>query len=229
MNITRSEVLMVGGIELTQEAERHVHLDSTTKLLSVACGTGELELYLVRKYNCETIGVDKTVKFIKRANEKLESGTLDVDVKFEVGDGNSLMYESGSFDIIFCCGSICAFYYNGLKEFRRLLKPRGKVIIIEAIWRQEDIPEDVEKFWTKAFDDILTVKTAKGHLQAFENHGFCMLFSKEYHKPEWWDAYYDDRGEGPEWQKAKTNYQAQQDYIGIGLFILEKAASSHID
>ncbi len=79
-NITRSEVLMVGGIELTHEAEQHVYLDSTTKLLSVACGTGELELYLVRKYNCETIGVDKTVKFIKRANEKLESSALDFNI-----------------------------------------------------------------------------------------------------------------------------------------------------
>lgn len=50
--ISRSEVIMPGGIELTQIAEDQMDLSSDSKLLSVACGTGELELYLAEKYGC---------------------------------------------------------------------------------------------------------------------------------------------------------------------------------
>jgi len=53
-----------------------------------------------------------------------------------------------------------------------LLKPEGKAVIIEAIWRREKIPEDVRKFWTKAFDDTLIVHTFEGHVGAFKDHGF---------------------------------------------------------
>ena len=47
--ISRKEVIMPGGIELTRVAESYMALSSDSKLLSVACGTGELELYFAKK------------------------------------------------------------------------------------------------------------------------------------------------------------------------------------
>jgi hypothetical protein len=47
--ICRQQAIMPGGIELTREAEPYLALDSFVTLLSVACGTGELELYLAAK------------------------------------------------------------------------------------------------------------------------------------------------------------------------------------
>jgi cyclopropane fatty-acyl-phospholipid synthase-like methyltransferase len=47
--ISRSEVIMPGGIELTREAEGQLDIEADTRLLSVACGTGEIELFLAVK------------------------------------------------------------------------------------------------------------------------------------------------------------------------------------
>lgn len=42
--ISRQEVIKPGGIELTKETEQHMGLGPSTPILSVACGTEQLEL-----------------------------------------------------------------------------------------------------------------------------------------------------------------------------------------
>jgi hypothetical protein len=56
IKIRRPEVIMPGGIELTLEAERFLDVQRDTRMLSVGCGTGELELYLAEKYGCTVEG-----------------------------------------------------------------------------------------------------------------------------------------------------------------------------
>ena len=69
MEISREEVIMPGGVELTKEAEQHMGLGPPTTLLSVACGTGELELYLAEKYKCNVVGIDLGIECAFRFNQ----------------------------------------------------------------------------------------------------------------------------------------------------------------
>ncbi|NIM92228.1 MAG: methyltransferase domain-containing protein [Anaerolineales bacterium] len=217
---SRKEVIMPGGIELTKEAERHVNLRANTRMLSVACGTGELELYLAEKYKCYIVGVDTSDDFIRSAREKTAARRLGDLVTFEVGDGNALTFGDASFDVVFCSGALCAFFDNGLREFHRVLKPGGRAVVIDVIWRREDVPEEIERCWTGGTACVLTLN---GNEQAFATHQFHTLFAREYHEPSWWEAYYEDRGNASHWQEERQNYRAHQDYIGLGLFVIEKA------
>ena len=217
--ITRNEVIMPGGIELTKAAENYMSLNSESKLLSVACGTGEIELYLAEKYSCQIIGIDSGQNFIAKAQKKALDRNLQDFATFEIGNGNSLDFEAGSFDIVFCSGALCAFFHNGLKEFFRVLKPKGRAVIIDVLWRQENIPQEAFDCWSGGTAHILTLD---GNDQAFKEFGFRTIYSKEYHEPSWWEAYYDDMGNARHWQEERGNYQAQQDYIGLGLFVIER-------
>lgn len=74
--ISRRDVIMPGGVQLTMEAERHVALDSSTTMLSIACGSGELGLYLAEKYKCHMVGIDSDAGFIRAARQKTAARTL---------------------------------------------------------------------------------------------------------------------------------------------------------
>jgi ubiquinone/menaquinone biosynthesis C-methylase UbiE len=113
--ISRKQVIMPGGIELTREAERHIGLRPDTRMLSVACGTGGLELYLAEKFGCPVVGVDLSASFIRAAREKAAARKLDDLVSFEIGDGSSLAFGDASFDMVFCSGALCAFFESGLR------------------------------------------------------------------------------------------------------------------
>jgi ubiquinone/menaquinone biosynthesis C-methylase UbiE len=220
--VSRQEVIMPGGIELTKEAEQHIGLGPSTTVLSVACGTGELELYLAEKYKCHIIGIDLGEGFIRTAREKTAARNLDDLATFEIGDGNSLTFEEASFDAVFCSGALCAFFDNGLREFHRVLKPGGRAVVIDVIWRREDLPKEVADRWAEGTADILTVN---GNCAAFAEKGFLVLFARAYHEPSWWDAYYEDRGKAPYWIAESKRYKQDQEYLGLGLFVLEKTAT----
>lgn len=217
--ICRQEVIMPGGIELTLEAERHLDMNPDTKVLSVACGTGELECYLAENYGCAIVGIDITEGFIERARKKAAARGLGSLVQFKIGDGNCLEFGNGMFDVVFCSGALCEFYDNGLAEFHRVLRRGGRAAIIDVIWKSEQVPRDVEQCWTEGTAKILTLD---GNCRAFTSHGFKVLFSQAYHEPSWWEAYYDDRGNAPNWQQERANYRAHKDYIVLGLFVTEK-------
>lgn len=217
--ICRQEVIMPGGVELTLEAERHLDINPDAKILSVACGTGELECYLAQKYGCTVIGIDVSESFIARALKKRAARDLGCLVRFKIGDGNSIESDGRMFDVVLCSGALCEFFDNGLAEFHRVLKLGGRAVIIEVIWKSEQVPMDIQQCWTGGTAKVLTLN---GNCRAFTRQGFKVIFSQAYHKPSWWEAYYDDRGNAPNWQEERANYRAHKDYIAVGLFVIEK-------
>ncbi|MCY3410969.1 MAG: class I SAM-dependent methyltransferase [Candidatus Heimdallarchaeota archaeon] len=218
MKIRRSEVIMPGGIELSFEAEKYLELNADKEVLSIACGTGEIEIYFNEKYSCTLLGVDISEKLIERAKRKVNVYKLK-NINFIIGDGNNLEIEDSTFDVVYCSGAICAFYYNGVKTMNRVLKPGGRAAIIEVVWREQAVPQEIKDVWA---GDSSIVLTEEGNNEVFENNNFRVIYSKTYDEPEWWKAYFDDRGKGEHWDEERKNYHAHRKYLGLGLFILEK-------
>ena len=217
--IRREQVIMPGGVELTRDAEPHLGLGPATTMLSVACGTGELELYLANKYECRITGVDLSEGFIRQAREKAAARGLGHLVRFRIGDGNALEFEDATFDVVFCSGALCAFFHTRLREFYRVVKPGGKCVITDVVWRHERVPPAVVQRWTEGTAHVLTLA---GNCEAFTQQGFRVLFSRVYHQPSWWEAYYHDRGDAPHWVEERDNYRRDEEHLGVGLLIVTK-------
>ena len=106
--------------------------DSPKSILDVATGTGDLAIALKRAMPSSRVsGIDFSAGMLKFAKEKSKKKAFDID--FRVGDGQNIDFADNSFDLVTIAYGIRNFSDRdlGLREFYRVLKPNGKLIILE--------------------------------------------------------------------------------------------------
>ena len=102
------------------------------RVLDVATGTADLALSLkASRPNAEVIGVDFAEAMLERGRHK--ALVRGLDVRLEAGDGLNLPYADASFDVLTIAYGLRNFadYQAGLQEFYRLLKPGGRLVVLE--------------------------------------------------------------------------------------------------
>ncbi len=105
------------------------------RVLDVACGTGDLTQLFARTEASEVVGVDFTPEMLDLAcakRERLEP-RVRARVSYEVGDAMDLRFEDASFDIVSIAFGIRNVQDPGraLREFVRVLRPGGRLVILE--------------------------------------------------------------------------------------------------
>jgi len=114
---------------LLKKVVQEAQLDADQQVLDAGCGTGNL-IPLLQKNRIEYIGIDIIPEALEIAQKKIFSE----NIKIEFGDiSKKSKFQSNTFDRII---SINVFYIlsdkgreSALKEFHRILKPGGKLII----------------------------------------------------------------------------------------------------
>ena len=108
-------------------------LDSPIKVLDVACGTGDFTIEIARKVAERSVvmGVDISEGMLKVAMEKILKAGVDANVL--VADCEALPYDPNTFDRISVGFGVRNFEHLdlGLSEMFRVLKPEGKLVILE--------------------------------------------------------------------------------------------------
>ncbi|MBR5141899.1 MAG: bifunctional demethylmenaquinone methyltransferase/2-methoxy-6-polyprenyl-1,4-benzoquinol methylase UbiE [Bacteroidales bacterium] len=107
--------------------------DSPVKVLDVACGTGDFTIEIAKKVSAgsEVIGVDISEGMMEIGKEKmLKTG---VTAEMTVADCEALPYDQNTFDRIAVGFGVRNFEHLdlGLREMCRVLKPDGKLVILE--------------------------------------------------------------------------------------------------
>ena len=105
------------------------------RILDVACGTGDSTI-LIAKAAAEgsaVIGVDISAGMMGFVKAKADKAGVGDRIRLEVADGESLPFGGASFDRVTCAFGIRNFEHKetGLEEFRRVLKPGGRAVILE--------------------------------------------------------------------------------------------------
>lgn len=100
------------------------------KVLDVACGTGDMVVELLRTRHAASLqvtGVDLSEEMLAIAKRKVESG------EWRVADAEHLPFEDASFDAVTCAFGVRNFVHleQGLSEMLRVLKPGGRMVILE--------------------------------------------------------------------------------------------------
>jgi demethylmenaquinone methyltransferase / 2-methoxy-6-polyprenyl-1,4-benzoquinol methylase len=99
-------------------------------VLDVACGTGDLSLELARNAKAQIIGTDFCRPMLTIANRKSQIA----NIPYIEADAMTLPVADASFDaatIAFGLRNLPNFE-NGLKELCRVLKPSGKLVVLEC-------------------------------------------------------------------------------------------------
>lgn len=105
------------------------------RILDVACGTGDSTISIARAAaeGTKVTGADISEGMMALVMEKAGKAGVKDRIDLQVADGEALPYEDGAFDRVTCAFGIRNFEHKekGLAEFRRVLKPGGKAVILE--------------------------------------------------------------------------------------------------
>lgn len=100
-------------------------------VLDVACGTGDLAVELQTNAEAKIIGTDfcrpmLSIAFDKNAKNKTK-------IPYVEADGMNLSFADNSFDAVTIAFGLRNFsnWQDGLKEFHRILKKDGKLVVLE--------------------------------------------------------------------------------------------------
>jgi len=108
---------------------------SGKKILDVACGTGDLAITIAKAGDETTkiIAGDFSRKMIEIGKVKIKRAGLDGRVTMEFSDALNLNYRGNSFDGVTCAFGVRNFadLQKGLTEMTRVLKPGGRMVILE--------------------------------------------------------------------------------------------------
>lgn len=109
--------------------------DRPILLLDVACGTGDSSIAAAKTLpeGSHVTGVDLSTGMLAVMKEKVSKAGLEEKISVEEGDGENLRFSDCSFDRVTVDFGIRNFEnrQKGLKEMRRVLKPGGKLVILE--------------------------------------------------------------------------------------------------
>lgn len=104
------------------------------KVLDVAIGTADLTLELLRQERAEQItGIDLSRNMMAIGEQKVAKKGYASRVRFDYGSAQQMPYADGSFDAVTCAYGVRNFadMDEGLREMRRVLKPGGRLMVLE--------------------------------------------------------------------------------------------------
>jgi demethylmenaquinone methyltransferase/2-methoxy-6-polyprenyl-1,4-benzoquinol methylase len=104
------------------------------KILDIATGTADLAIEAAKQLSPdEIIGLDISANMLKVGEKKINKKRLEKIIKLELGDSENLRFKDNSFDAVTAGFGVRNFenLEIGLSEMFRVLKPEGKLMILE--------------------------------------------------------------------------------------------------
>ena len=109
--------------------------DKSLRVLDVACGTGDFSIGIAKASSAESsvTGVDLSENMLETGRKKVLKARLEDKIVLETGDCEHLHYADMTFDRVSVAFGVRNFEHLelGLKEMLRVLKPGGKLVILE--------------------------------------------------------------------------------------------------
>ena len=102
-------------------------------ILDVATGTGDLAIALSKIDADQIIGLDLSQGMLDVGQKKLIHKKLTDRIELKQGDSEDLPFEDNQFDVVTVAFGVRNFenLEKGLEEIRRVLRPGGKLIVLE--------------------------------------------------------------------------------------------------
>lgn len=112
-----------------------VEKDHPQTILDAACGTGDFAIAIAKAANPLTLvtGVDLSENMLAVMRQKVAGNNLEGQIITKQGNCESLPWPDSSFDCVTIAFGIRNFEHRelALKEFLRVLRPGGRLVILE--------------------------------------------------------------------------------------------------
>lgn len=159
-------------------------LPSSPRALDVGCGPGRASLVLAGA-GARVTAVDLHEPFLHRTRAAAARAGLRVAV--ERASMTALPHPDGTFDLLWCEG---AAYLMGvdraLRDWRRLLRPEGVLVLTDAVWTTADPSEEARTFWAQYPD----MRDEAALVSAARAAGYQVLATHLLPDADWTDEYH---------------------------------------
>ncbi len=104
-----------------------------TRVLDVATGTGDVAFKILQQHKCSISAIDISAKMLEVAKRKATEADVNESIEFIEAEAAQLPFADESFDCITVAFGVRNFedLEKGLTEMKRVLKPGGKLLILE--------------------------------------------------------------------------------------------------
>ncbi|MCP3871598.1 MAG: class I SAM-dependent methyltransferase [Desulfobacteraceae bacterium] len=180
--------LHTGGSWATIDLIKKAELRSGSEVLDAGCGIGGSSRLLAKEFGHIVTGIDLTDQFVKTAQFLTEETMLSDQVHFHRGSILDMPFESSAFDAILCQHVLVNISEKQklFKEFHRVLKDNGKLILHEIVKGEEDpihypVPW-AEKETTSFLEPLKNLEVYMSHA-GFEKH---LVIDTTTKAADWW-------------------------------------------
>jgi demethylmenaquinone methyltransferase/2-methoxy-6-polyprenyl-1,4-benzoquinol methylase len=128
--------LLSGGTDLywRKRAIRELVENQPKTVLDVATGTGDMAIIMTKYLPVEqVIGIDISEGMLDLGRKKVAKLKLKEKIALQAGDSEAINFPDASFDGVTVAFGVRNFEHLelGIKEMRRVLKPGGKLVVLE--------------------------------------------------------------------------------------------------
>lgn len=116
-----------------KKAMKYIGEDEKNRLLDVACGTGDFSIAASRSGVKQVTGIDISANMVEIGRKKVLELGMESCIDLKIGDSEQMEFPDGTFDVVTVAFGVRNFEHleKGLREMQRVLRPGGKVIILE--------------------------------------------------------------------------------------------------
>lgn len=162
------------GIDLQwrKKAIRQLKEIDPKRILDVATGTADIAIMTARILHPEKIiGIDISEGMLRFGRKKVQKLGLENLIELLNGDSETIKFDNDSFDAVTVAFGVRNFQHleQGLSEIWRVLKPGGKLVVLEFSRPQKAIVKQVYQFYMN------TVAPAMGKLFSKNRNAYKYL------------------------------------------------------
>lgn len=107
--------------------------DAPKQILDIATGTGDFAIEALKLSPEKVVGVDISEGMLDVGKKKMARLGHDDIIELQLGDSERLLFDDNNFDAVIVAFGVRNFenLEKGLQDMFRVLKPNGKVVILE--------------------------------------------------------------------------------------------------
>ena len=228
-----SEADTIKALEFTDLLEKE-----NLNIADIGCGSGGQTKTLAKYLKGSITAVDLFPAFLNELEAKAKSLGIDNRIKTLACPMEELPFEENAFDLIFSEGAIYNIgFENGIKQWRKFLKPGGFLAVSEITWITNERPLAIEEFWQNEYPEI---SQAHHKIAQLEANGYSIRGYFKLPPESWIEHYYNpmvdrfntflERNKHHELAKKVVEdnkaeielYLKYQDYYSYGFYIASK-------